>query len=178
MCERRVIVRTVCAIMCYLGTQGGLLAFPRAWTDADGDCQDSRQEALIEQATGPLKYDRRGCRVIAGRWISPYTGAVLHDPSKIDIDHVVPLKWAWTHGGARWPYERWMAFVNDPVNLLSVEASLNRQKGAKGLDRWLPPRNACQYVSRFLRIVRIYRLDMSSGEVQRYRLIRAKHCAR
>jgi len=50
------------------------------------------------------------------------------------------------------------AFANDPVNLWVVEASLNRQKGAKGLDQWLPPAGKCQYASRFLRLSRIYNL--------------------
>lgn len=135
--------------------------FGHGWADADGDCQNSRHEALIAQSTGPVRYkDGRQCQVTAGRWISPFTGAVIHDPSKMDIDHVVPLKWAWTHGANHWSREKREKFANDPANLLSVEASLNRQKGAKGLDEWLPPANQCQYVLRFLRVAKSYKLNV------------------
>ncbi|MGM0953782.1 MAG: HNH endonuclease family protein [Pseudomonadota bacterium] len=57
----------------------------------------------------------------------------MHDASKIDIDHVVPLKWAWQHGANKWTKEKRERFANDPRNLWSVELSLNSQKGAKGL---------------------------------------------
>ncbi len=44
--------------------------FGAGWDDADGDCQDSRAEALIAAST--LKPRMSGCRVVSGRWISPY----------------------------------------------------------------------------------------------------------
>lgn len=133
--------------------------FGRGWADVDGDCQDSRQEVLIAQSTVPVKFksDNR-CRVSAGCWISPFSGKVIHNPSVIDIDHVVPLKWAWDNGANKWTKEKRRMFANDPANLLSVEASFNRQKGAKGPNVWLPPANQCEYVLRFLRIVKKYDL--------------------
>ena len=63
-----------------------------------------------------------------------YSGEVIFDASKLDIDHIVPLKWDWGHGANEWSKEKREKFANDPVNLVAVEASLNRQKGAKGLD--------------------------------------------
>jgi len=115
---------------------------------------------LIAQSTAPVRLKRN--RVASGRWISPFTNSVIHDPSKIDIDHVVPLKWAWVHGANTWSSKTRKQFANDPANLLSVEASLNRQKGAKGPTEWLPPANKCQYTSRFMRIVKKYKLQASS----------------
>lgn len=148
--------------------------FGHGWADADGDCQNSRHEALIAQSTGPVRYKGgRQCQVTAGRWISPFTGAVIHDPSKMDIDHVVPLKWAWSHGASHWPRDKRERFANDPANLLSVEASLNRQKGAKGLDEWLPPANQCQYALRFMRVVKTYQLAMPAH----YQQIRQQLCS-
>ena len=133
--------------------------FGSGWDDADGDCQDSRQEALIAQSTAPVRFkDNNHCRVLSGRWISPYSGKVIHDPSAMDIDHVVPLKWAWEHGASSWPKEKRVRFANDPRNLVSVEASLNRQKGAKGLDEWLPPANQQQYIARFKAVAKMYGL--------------------
>jgi hypothetical protein len=153
--------------------------YPRNWLDEDGDCRNTRQEILLAQSTAPVRFaTKRNCRVVAGRWISPYTGAVLHDPAHIDIDHVVPLQWAWTHGAERWTHDRWMGFVNDPANLLIVEARLNRQKGAKGLDEWLPPGNQCQYVARYLRILKHHRLTLSAEENRNHRTILNKVCHR
>ncbi|MBR9829314.1 MAG: HNH endonuclease [Oceanospirillales bacterium] len=151
--------------------------FGRGWADTDGDCQNSRHEALIAQSTGQVRFKTgRECRVVAGRWISPFTGAVIHDPSAIDIDHVVPLKWAWDHGAANWSRAQRERFANDPANLLSVEASLNRQKGAKGPDQWLPPANQCQYVLRFTRVMKTYKLKLSAAEERRLAQTRSRVC--
>lgn len=153
--------------------------FGSGWLDTDGDCQDARQEALAAQSTAPVRFEsERGCRVIAGRWISPFTGKAIHDPSAIDIDHVVPLKWAWDHGASDWTREKRERFANDPVNLLSVEASLNRSKGAKGLIDWLPPSGQCQYTLRFLRVLRIYKLALSPEVANKHEGLRLRVCKR
>lgn len=137
--------------------------FGAGWGDLDGDCQNSRHEALIEHSTSQVVFKSgKECLVVSGRWISMFTGNVIHDASLIDIDHVVPLKWAWDHGADTWSKERRVQFANDPANLLAVEASLNRQKGAKGPSEWLPPENQCQYVSRFKRIALKYHLPTAS----------------
>jgi len=136
--------------------------FGHGWADIDHDCQNSRMEALVAQSTAPVKFKTdRECQVIAGRWISPFTNAVIHNASSIDIDHMVPLKWAWIHGAESWTQDKREQFANDPANLLSVESSLNREKGAKGPSEWLPPKNQCQYVLRFERVVKKYKLQES-----------------
>lgn len=135
--------------------------FGHGWADTDGDCQNTRHEVLAAQSTAPVRYKtNRQCRVVAGRWISPFTGNVIHNPSKMDIDHVVPLAWSWRHGADNWTAEKREKFANDPANLVSVEASLNRQKGADGPDKWLPPTNQCQYVLRFVRVAKSYQLNV------------------
>ncbi len=64
-------------------------AFGHGWDDADGDCQDSRAEALIAQSSTKVRFaDDTRCRVVTGRWISPFTGKVIQNSSEIDIDHV------------------------------------------------------------------------------------------
>ncbi|MEZ9922349.1 HNH endonuclease family protein, partial [Vibrio breoganii] len=99
------------------------------------------------------------CLVVSGRWTSPFTGNTIYSASEIDIGHVVPLKWAWDHGADNWAKEKRETIANDQANLLAVEASLNRSKGAKGLDEWLPPANRCQYILRFIRIKKTYGLQ-------------------
>lgn len=137
--------------------------FGHGWDDADGNCRNTRHELLAEQSTAPVRYKTsRQCRVVAGRWISMFTGDVIHNPRKMDIDHIVPLYWSWQYGADRWGSEKRERFANDPANLVSVEASLNRQKGASGPDEWLPPANQCQYVLRFLRVAKSYQLNVPS----------------
>ena len=102
-------------------------AFGHGWDDADGDCRDSRAEALINASTTRVRFaSEKGCRVVTGRWISPFTGEIIQNASNVDIDHVVPLAWAWERGAKNWTKEKRERFANDPKNLLPVEASLNR----------------------------------------------------
>src|SRR5690554_53227 len=151
--------------------------FGHGWDDVDGDCQDSRAEALIAASTTTVRFaDERRCRVITGRWISMFTGNVIQNAGDIDIDHVVPLKWAWDHGASSWGKAKREKFANDPVNLIPVEASLNRSKGAQGPEDWLPPSGKCQYVSRFVRIVRTYDLKPSENQFYRYKQQLADYC--
>jgi hypothetical protein len=132
--------------------------FGHGWSDIDHDGQDTRQEVLIAQNTGNLVVNEKG-RVIRGRWVSMYSGKIIVDASQVDIDHIVPLSWAWKHGADKWNQNKREQFANDERNLVAVEASLNRQKGDKGLDEWLPPKNQTQYKARFQRITTIYGLN-------------------
>jgi hypothetical protein len=142
-------------------------AFGHGWDDADGDCQDSRAEALIAKSTTKVRFaDENRCRVLSGRWISPFTGKVIQNSSEIDIDHVVPLKWAWKRGAKGWAQAKRERFANDMVNLWPVELSINRSKGARGPNEWLPPSGRCGYVVRFVRIVKQYDLKPSKPEAQ------------
>jgi len=151
--------------------------FGHGWADTDSDCRNSRMEALIEQSTSPVRFaSRKQCRVVSGRWISPFTGNVIHDASQVDVDHVVPLKWAWERGADQWPQAKRERFANDPVNLWSVEASLNRQKGAKGPDEWMPPYGQCQYTSRFLRISKMYDLNPIPEVTRIFKRLLARYC--
>ncbi|MCR9712860.1 HNH endonuclease family protein [Vibrio parahaemolyticus] len=132
--------------------------FGHGWADVDHDGQDTRQEVLIAQNTGNLNYNEHG-RVVSGRWISMYSGKIYYNASDLDIDHIVPLSWAWKHGADKWKKDTRKRFANDPRNLVAVGASLNRSKGDKGLDEWLPPANQKQYRLRFQRIVKLYGLN-------------------
>ncbi|KLV06285.1 hypothetical protein ABT56_09710 [Photobacterium aquae] len=146
--------------------------FGHGWQDFDKDCQNARMETLIAQSVGQVHFkDAKQCQVVSGRWNSAYSGKVIYRASDIDIDHVVPLKWAWEHGANHWTLDKRKTFANDPKNLVSVEASLNRQKGAKGLDEWLPPKNQCQYIPRFMGIVKAYNLTLTPRETKQYQAL-------
>jgi len=142
-------------------------AFGHGWSDRDGDCQNSRAEALIATSSTTVRFATdESCRVISGRWVSPFTGDVIQNSSRIDIDHVVPLKWAWDLGAAGWHQSKRERFANDRVNLWPVELRLNRSKGAQPPTEWLPPSGRCGYVARFVRIVKQYDLKPSPDEIE------------
>ncbi len=141
--------------------------FGWSWLDEDRDGQNARTEALILQSTGPLTYTDETERLVArGRWRSPYTNDVLFDASAIDIDHIVPLKWAWDHGAWRWSYDLRKQFANDQVNLFSVESSVNRSKGSRGPDEWMPDVNTSSYLTRWKRILLMYGLRYTKAEAE------------
>ena len=131
--------------------------FGSGWTTKN--CRDTRARLLVETSTLPVRFATNdGCLVTSGRWVSSWTGDVLN-AGDIDIDHVVALSWAWHRGAAAWTRGRRVEFANDPVNLVAVEASLNRSKSDQGPDEWLPPAGQCGYVARFYRIVKLYKLQ-------------------
>lgn len=135
-------------------------------------------ERLISQSVSQVRFkDAKNCKVLSGKWISPFTGNTIYKASDIDIDYVVPLKWAWVHGAKNWSREKRVKFANDPANLLSVEARLNRQKGTKGLDEWLPLSNQCQYIVRFIRVYKTFGLILSGSEKRVFMAQKNKHCA-
>lgn len=133
------------------------VCFPH-WVDLNHDGLDSRQDALKAQSVIPVLI--KDHRVISGEWVAPYTNTIVYNPSKLDADHVVPLFWAWNHGAKNWTEARREQFANDPENILVVTASANRQKGAKGPDKWVPKNINYRfvYISKFWSVCRKYQL--------------------
>ena len=177
------------AVVFLLGCQGGGEVTPTSapydrdlfgrWDDADGDCRNTRHELLAELSTAPVRTTDDGCRILRGRWNDPYTGRIETDAGDLDVDHIVPLAWAWDHGADRWSRARRERFANDPVNLVPTDRGVNRSKGADGPDEWLPPdaEGRCGYVLRFLRIARSYELTIDEAEARRIETVRGRVCA-
>lgn len=137
------------------------------WIDSDGDCQNTRTEVLIRQSMGRVTFtNHKRCSVKAGAWLDPYSGLSYSRATDLDIDHVVPLSWANGHGGSGWSKSRKRKFANDITNLMAVENGLNRAKGDKGPDEWMPPRHEyrCEYLKRFDDVVIAYRLMYAPSE--------------
>jgi hypothetical protein len=140
------------------------------WTDADKDCQDTRQEVLIAESVIAVTLDKKGCRVLSGEWHDPYTGKVFTDPRMLDVDHVVALGWAYYHGARSWDKRRRELYANDlenPEHLIAVEASANRSKGRQGPDTWKPANKAhwCDYGRAWVLITQRWGLMLTWDEV-------------
>ena len=130
------------------------------WTDADGDCQDARQEVLAVQSITPARFTSDGCTVVAGSWIDPYTGDAVSRPTDLDIDHLVSLKEAHESGGASWSAQKKHQFAQDQENLRAVLASTNRSKQDFDPGEWLPAKKdrACTYVRAWVAIKEKWKL--------------------
>ena len=139
------------------------------WTDADGDCQDTRQEVLLEEAEQvALDGD---CKVIVGKWRDPYSGETLYDPAYIDIDHMIPLKEAWRSGGWNWSAAKRERFANDldhTDHLVATHRTWNRSKRDKPPQLWMPPDEStwCWYSGAWLDEKRLHGLRMTVEEAE------------
>ena len=142
-------------------------AFGPAWLDANRNGCDERNDIL----TRDLRHStEENCRVLTGTLTDPYTGKtiayVYGDGSLVDIDHVVALGNAWVSGAWRWDVRRLAALATDPLNLLAVDASANRQKGDGDAATWLPPEKAyrCTYVARQVAVKAKFGLSVTAPE--------------
>ena len=134
------------------------------WIDEDGDCQNTRAEILIRDSQTDVSLD--GCKVVSGLWNLPYWGGTATQASQMDIDHIIPLKWAHGHGGDKWSKEKKRTFANDPENLLPTSSSANRSKGAKDPDQWMPNVKRCSYAQRWQSLIDKYGLMTTAKELE------------
>ena len=143
----------------------------RHWIDADGDCQDTRQEVLIDESTTQAEFKTaKECQVASGTWTGPYTGRQFSDPSKLDIDHMVPLANAHRSGGWDWDDAKKRQYANDlsyEGHLLAVKASANRSKGSDGPEDWKPEDESywCEYATHWTNIKVAWDLTATEREL-------------
>ena len=147
----------------------------RHWVDDDGDCQDARQETLIAEAQGAVRYERADeCRVASGDWAGAYTGERFTDPGDLDIDHMVPLANAHRSGAWQWDKARKREYANyleRGNHLIAVKAAANRSKSDKGPEDWQPPRQEyhCRYAADWVDIKHRWGLTATPREAEALR---------
>lgn len=141
--------------------------------DFDNDCQSTRQELLVLTSRTQARFTNpRNCVVRTGEWLDEYTGKIFKVAVKIDIDHVIPLMYAHTHGGDRWPQEKKMQFANDPLNMMLVEKREIQKKRERGPDSYLPRKEfQCDYAGMWQAIADNYDLDIETRDKNRIRKI-------
>jgi hypothetical protein len=98
--------------------------------------------------------------VVGGLWF----GKFFTESSDLDLDHVIPLKWAHSHGDWRWTAEQKQLFANDCANLILVGDGRNQSKGSRGPGEWLPGNN-CAYVFRWLYLIDKYNLTSNQTDL-------------
>jgi hypothetical protein len=149
------------------------------WADNDSDCQNTRHELLQAQSTATATMTRNSCRVLRGRWYDPYSDMTFTNATDVEIDHLVPLAYAWSRGADTWSPALRERFANDPANLFAVSTHENRSKGPRGPTEWLPT-NAnfhCQYVLRFVRVTLAYKMTLSKSEKDQISKIQESVCS-
>lgn len=139
----------------------------RHWITQPDGCS-TREAVLIRDAT---TVSANGCRIISGSWFSPYDATTWTSGSRLDIDHMVPLKEAWVSGASAWSADRRKSFANDMGwrgSLIAVSASSNRSKGDKDPARWMPPSKAfwCTYLFDWIDVKYRWSLSVDPAEKQ------------
>ncbi|OBK91390.1 HNH endonuclease family protein [Mycobacterium sp. 1165178.9] len=159
-------------------------AFGDAWDD-DNDAPmghngcDTRDDILNRDLVDKTYVSVKRCpdAVATGTLLDPYTNKTIafqRGPKvgeSVQIDHIVPLAYAWDMGAYGWPALERLRFANDPANLLAVDGQANQDKGDSAPAQWMPPNVAfaCQYAMQFIAVLRGYSLpvDLASTGVLR-----------
>lgn len=142
-------------------------------------CWNTREEVLAKQGSKIVYLDSnkketktksKACSIKSGEWNDVYTGKKITDPSKIDIDHMIPLSYAAKHGGQAWDSAKKKDYANSlktPYHLLAVDAGANRAKGDKGPGDWMPSNKAyqCNYVANWVAVSGEWGLTISKSDV-------------
>jgi hypothetical protein len=150
--------------------------FGYAWMDtADGvplarnGC-DTRNDLLKLHGRNVQFRTGSDCVVVSMDLYDPYTGKdsawKKAKATEVQIDHVVPLSYAWQMGAARWSEEKRRQLANDVLNLLPVSGSTNSAKRDSGPASWLPPNKVvrCSYAVRFAQVALKYDLSVTGPD--------------
>ncbi|MCD2498308.1 HNH endonuclease family protein [Microbacterium nymphoidis] len=160
-------------------------AFGQRWADTDHNGCDTRNDVLRRDLHDAVaKPGTRECVVLTGVLDDAYTGERIEfrrgqgTSELVQIDHIVPLAWAWRQGADGWSPERRLELANDPANLQAVDGAANQSKSASGPARWLPPDAAyhCTYATRFTQVVADYGLALPADDRAAVRAV-LLHCS-
>lgn len=165
--------------------------FLKSWPSIDG-CTVRNSVLKRDLTNVSLKNGGKDCVVESGHLDDPYSTRSINftvsKPSAVQIDHVIPLSWAYKNGAQGWPEDSKKAFAIDAGNLLAVDGPTNQSKSDSGPADWPSDRvwndqaakgniaELCNYVSKFTGLAVQYGLTMNEldhGAVSR----RLQSCA-
>lgn len=149
-------------------------AFGQAWADTDHNGCDTRNDVLrrdlVDVVTKPGTHE---CVVLSGTLKDPYTDRTVAfqrgntSSLAVQIDHRIPLAYAYRHGAADWTAEQRELFANDQAgNLVAVDGGANEAKSDSGPAEWMPPNagDACSYATSFVTVATKWRLSIATAD--------------
>ena len=149
--------------------------FGPAWGyDLNGNGCDTRNDILARDLQD-IKVGKDGCTVLSGEMVNdPYTGKTYdwkrgrNTSMAVQIDHIIPLKYAYMHGADKWSQETREQYANDPDVLVAADGPANAAKGAKGPSQWEPENQAytCEYANKWLKIADKYNLSVDKADAE------------
>ena len=160
------------------GSQDGYVRedFLKGWPSVDG-C--SVRNITLKRDLTDVKFKAGGkdCVVESGHLNDPYsTREIDFNASKaqaVQIDHVVPLSWAYKNGAKNWTKVAKNAFAIDAGNLLAVDGPTNTSKSDGGPAEWPTDKvwneqaakgnigELCSYIEKFTGLTVNYGLTMN-----------------
>lgn len=150
--------------------------FPH-WINQGNNC-NTREVVLKRDGSGVTVGN--DCYPTAGSWYSVYNQTTTTDPSKVQIDHIVPLADAWRSGAAAWTTAKRQDFANDLTDpqLIAVDASSNESKGDQDPSEWKPPSESewCFYARDWIQVKYVWKLTITSAEKSALSDMLTNHC--
>jgi len=148
----------------------------RYYLDADwphwltqGGCKDMRTIVLESTSRVPVTWTNpRQCEIREGLWIDQYTGEEFTRAAQVEVDHVIPPRYANGSNGYQWDDGKRAQFANDPYNLMPVGRETARKKRDRGIGSWQPEEEfQCEYAQAWRDVADKYDLDLLARDKSR-----------
>lgn len=101
---------------------------------------------------------------VGNYWICKYSGVRVSNKSKVDIDHIIPLKYANDHCGDQLSETKKRQFATDTMNLVATSYHENRTKGDDGVLEYMPSDNQCWYLNHWYSVSKKYQICLPSAD--------------
>ena len=127
----------------------------------------STRDKVLKRDLTDITYSADRKTILTGTLVCPYSGATCvykRGLSTVDVDHIIPLSFAYKRTVDSWTSEKRKEFANDMRNLILVSAGENRMKGDKGPTEYLPLINVKSYLRWFYFIANQYKIPLTNTE--------------
>lgn len=148
--------------------------------DVDGDGCRTRQEVLLAESYAPVETVDT-CTIVSGEWHSLYDGAVVNDPTALEMDHVVALKETWVSGAHSWTNDQRADYANDldiDQTLRLVTSATNQAKSDSDPAKWVPSNSSalCEYAIDWITVKYRWKLSVDSAEKTALQGLLSSYC--
>lgn len=132
-------------------------------------CKTARTFVLEQTSKVPVTWTNpRQCEIREGLWVDEYTGEEFTRAAQLEIDHIIPPKYANASNGYQWDDGKRASFANDPLNLIAVGRDTHRKKRERGIGSWQPREEfECQYAQAWQQVSEKYDLDLFARDISR-----------